>query len=50
MTAVSCRTRRTVRTAVHTALSTLSEVRSCPYCRAWTAPRSVVCPSGHRLS
>ncbi|MFI8166706.1 hypothetical protein ACIGAN_10120 [Streptomyces sp. NPDC085931] len=49
LTAVACRTRRTVGGAVQPALVTLSRIRPCPYCRALVAADSAVCPGGHRV-
>lgn len=31
-------------------LTLLSQVRSCPYCRAWIGPGTEVCPQGHPMN
>ncbi|CAL9512875.1 hypothetical protein SUDANB108_03699 [Streptomyces sp. enrichment culture] len=49
LTVVSHRTKRAVGGAVQQALTSLSRIRPCPYCRALVTPDSAVCPGGHRV-
>lgn len=43
-------TRRAAGGPLSRGLTVLSQVRSCPSCRAWTGPETDVCPNGHPMN